>query len=123
MLNEEMTRTITAWNQDKILSPFLFSELSIWRDEVAPLEAELAAWIEKGVLFVEQGEQLRALQVERDALPGIKISDGDVWFIFPNAMISIEGICRFGAPGPIVKKNLRAWRDKFILETTADHNA
>ena len=90
------------------------SELNFYKRRMAELEKELAAWIEKGVLFVEQGEQLRTLQVERDALPGIKISDGDVWFIFPNAMISIDGICRFGAPGPIVKKNLRAWRDKAL---------
>ncbi len=49
--------------------------------------------------------------------PGIKVSDGDVWLIFPNTMISIEGICRFGAPGPIVKRNLRKWRDEIL------HNA
>ena len=44
----------------------------------------------------------------------IRISDGDVWLHFPNAAISIEGICNSRAPGPIVKRNLRAWRDKAL---------
>jgi hypothetical protein len=44
----------------------------------------------------------------------IRISDGTVWLHFPNAAISIESIYRFGGPGPIVKKNLRAWRDKVL---------
>lgn len=47
-------------------------------------------------------------------MPGVKISDGDVWLIFPDAMISIESICNSRAPGPIVKRNLRAWRDKAL---------
>ncbi len=44
----------------------------------------------------------------------VKVSDGDVWLVFPNATISIEGICKFGTLGPIVRNNLRAWRDKTL---------
>ncbi len=45
--------------------------------------------------------------------PSIKISDGDVWLIFPDTLISIEAICN-GSPGPIVQRNLRKWRDKIL---------
>ena len=44
----------------------------------------------------------------------VKVSDGDAWLVFPNAALSIEGICKFGAPGPIVKRNLREWRDAYL---------
>ena len=58
----------------------------------------------------------KALEARLSKIDGldVQISDGDVWLHFPDAAISIEGICRFGAPGPIVKKNLRAWRDKAL---------
>jgi len=59
-------------------------------------------------------DEVEALRRQMDELPGIKISDGDVWLIFPNVTISIEAICEGGARGPIVKKNLRAWRDKAL---------
>ena len=63
--------------------------------------------------------EVEILEQRVEGLPGVKISDGDVWLIFPNTMISIEGICRYGAPGPIVKRNLRAWRDKALAEEEA----
>ena len=47
--------------------------------------------------------------------PTIKIADDDVWLVFPNVTISIEGICKFGMPGPIVRQNLRKWRDEILL--------
>ncbi|KKK68677.1 hypothetical protein LCGC14_2941650 [marine sediment metagenome] len=68
-----------------------------------------AAWREA----IQRSEALEARLSKMDGLE-IRISDGDVWLHFPNAAISIEGICRFGAPGPIVKKNLRAWRDEAL---------
>lgn len=62
-------------------------------------------------------EKLRAELETLKERPAIKVSDGDVWLVFPDTMVSIEGICRMGAPGPIVKRNLRRWRES-ILETT-----
>lgn len=59
-------------------------------------------------------------KVPAEKYPQVKISDGDAWLIFPDAMISIEGICRFGAPGPIVKRNLRKWRDGVVSENGSD---
>ena len=50
--------------------------------------------------------------------PSVKVSDGDVWLVFPDALLSIEGICSFGAPGPIVKRNLRKWRDALLESVT-----
>ena len=55
-----------------------------------------------------------ALKREKEQKPDIKISDGDVWLVFPDVMLSIEGICKFGTPGPIVKRNLRKWRDALL---------
>ena len=64
------------------------------------------------------GKDYNALQRQVERLPGIKIADGTVWLVFPGAIISIDAI---GAGrGPIVKKNLRAWRDK-ILEGDDDN--
>lgn len=58
------------------------------------------------------------LQEENEALrkqnPKVQISDGDVWLHFPYASLSIEGICKFGMPGPIVRRNLRKWRDALL---------
>ena len=48
--------------------------------------------------------------------PSVKVSDGDVWLVFPNTLISIEGICSSGAPGPIVKRNLKQWRDALLTK-------
>ena len=62
-------------------------------------------------------EKLMHLLAECERRPSIKIADGTVWLVFPNAIISIDaiGVGR----GPIVKKNLRTWRDK-ILEAGSD---
>lgn len=57
------------------------------------------------------------MQNEIDVLrerPAIKMSDGDVWLVFPDATVSIEGICRSRGPGPIVKRNLRKWREGIL---------
>ncbi len=58
-----------------------------------------------------------ALQKQVEMLPGIKIADDTVWLVFPFATISIDAIGSLR--GPIVKKNLRAWRDT-ILEAGCD---
>lgn len=50
--------------------------------------------------------------------PSIKISDGDVWLVFPDAMISLDRIL-LSKPGPIVERNLRKWRDG-ILERKSE---
>lgn len=54
------------------------------------------------------------LEAELKLRPSVKLSDGDVWLVFPNATISIEGIIQSGRPGPIVTRNLRKWRDELI---------
>lgn len=59
----------------------------------------------------------KALEAKLEALERgltIKISDGDVFLVFPDTMISIEGMCRFGMLGPIVRQNLRTWRDEIL---------
>ena len=56
------------------------------------------------------------LEAENEQRPSIKVSDGDVWLVFPNAMISVEGICKFGQPGPIVRSQLRKWRDALLAK-------
>ena len=53
---------------------------------------------------------------ELEQRPSIKVSDEDVWLIFPSVMISIEGICKSGMPGPIVRRNLRRWRDDVLAK-------
>ena len=57
-------------------------------------------------------KEIEALQRQVEGLPGIKIADGTVWLVFPGAIISIDAI--MGGRGPIVKKNLRAWRDNTL---------
>ena len=54
------------------------------------------------------------LKQENEHRPAIKISDGDVWLLFPNVMLSIEGICKYKV-GPIVKRNLMKWRDALLM--------
>ena len=65
-------------------------------------------------LTMEQAKSRLNEYETRKERPSIKISDGDVWLVFPNTTISIEGICRFGTPGPIVKRNLREWREGIL---------
>ena len=48
--------------------------------------------------------------------PSIKVSDGDVWLVFPDASVSIEGLLTGGTRGPIVKKNIRKWRDALLTK-------
>ena len=84
----------------------------------AALKEKLSATQEFAKCGVENGnrqfEEIQALQRQVKRLPSIKIADGTVWLVFPNAMINIDSI---GARrGPIVKKNLRAWRDKILEE-------
>ena len=67
----------------------------------------------KKMTWKEAKRRLNEYEVQKDA-PSTKISDGDVWLIFPDAMLSIEGICSSGAPGPIVKRNLKKWRDALL---------
>ena len=86
-------------------------------------------WFISGIVRCTRGETLldtgeaearlngyAALKRENEQKPSIKMSDGDVWLVFPDAILSIEGICNFGAPGPIVKRNLRKWRDALLAE-------
>ncbi len=85
---------------------------------------KLSELIRKSVLnqYVDAEPVIRRWADEVAALEQrveIKISDGDVWLVFPDTMISIEGICRFGAPGPIVKRNLRRWRDEALAKEEA----
>jgi len=61
-------------------------------------------------------ERIAQLEAENERSPSIKVSDGDVWLVFPNAMISIEGICKFGRPGPIVRRQIREWRDSWLVK-------
>ncbi len=89
-----------------------------WADKAEQLEADNAALLELKVMHstlreIHKGWR-RKLQKQVEKLPDIKISDGDVWLVFPNAMITIEAICEGGARGPIVQKNIRAWRDKTL---------
>ena len=46
--------------------------------------------------------------------PAIKISDGDVWLVFPNALISIDGLCAGGVRGKITRHNIKKWRDALL---------
>lgn len=58
------------------------------------------------------------LEAELKLRPSVKLSDGDVWLIFPNATISIEGIIQSGRPGPIVTRNLRKWREGILKKAS-----
>lgn len=84
----------------------------IWADEVAQLENNYAEAV------TDYHDIRRKLQAEngvlRERSPKVQISDGDVWLHFPYASLSIEGICKFGVPGPIVRRNLRKWRDALL---------
>jgi len=64
----------------------------------------------------ELADEVTAIEARLSKMEGldVRISDGDVWLHFPDVAISIDGICRFVSLGPIVKKNLRAWRDKAL---------
>lgn len=83
--------------------------------ERTELEARDYLWekLPPRIAVLEADNTILPKQVER--LPEVKISDGDVWLIFADAMISIESICNSRAPGPIVRRNLRAWRDKALV--------
>ena len=59
-------------------------------------------------------EYIAQLEADLKRRPSIKLSDGDVWLVFPNATISIEGIIQSGRPGPIVTRNLRKWREGIL---------
>ena len=48
--------------------------------------------------------------------PDIKISDGDVWLVFPNASISIDGLCAGGVRGKITRHNIKKWRDALLTK-------
>ena len=63
-------------------------------------------------IFRAADSRIKELQRQMEILPSIKIADGTVWLVFPGAIISIDAI---GAGrGPIVKKNLRKWRDTLL---------
>lgn len=86
---------------------------------IAALEAVGAEAMDRYVDAAEKNDALYELEAENAALqnqlerlPSIKIADETVWLVFPGAIISIDAI---GAGrGTIVKKNLRAWRDKIL---------
>ena len=73
--------------------------------KIKELEARLAAHIEN------EGDEcpLCVCEAENERRPDVKVSDGDVWLVFPNATVSIEHICSHS--GPLVRSNLRKWRD------------
>lgn len=48
--------------------------------------------------------------------PAIKVSDGDVWLVFPNASISIGGLCAGGVRGKITRHNIKKWRDALLAQ-------
>ena len=78
------------------------------------LDAHLKRWEQDKPEMVEvEKSYFDWLEAEHSSefRPLVKVSDGDVWLIFPDAMVSIEGICKLGVPGEIVKRNLRKWRD------------
>lgn len=47
--------------------------------------------------------------------PKLRVVDGDVWLSFDDAaLISVEAI--IGGRGPVVKKNVRKWRDSVLAD-------
>lgn len=86
-------------------------------DKISQLEAEIESLQEcndrEAVIIDRHKAENEAL---REQKPTVQISDGDVWLHFPGASLTIEGICKFGQPGPIVRRNLRKWRDALLAK-------
>ena len=107
----KVSERIKGLAKRKIRPPAIWSCLRECSDEVEQLEDEIDRLYERSEDWQEFADTLID---ESDQRPSVKVSDGDVWLVFNDAMISIEGLCKSGTPGPIVRRSLRRWRDDIL---------
>ena len=60
---------------------------------------------------------VRKLEAIVERGPEIRIADGDVWLSFGKyAQVSVEALIEGRGRGPIVKKNMKKWRDDILAD-------
>ena len=118
IIEEEITNEVQSLLTERTQAHTLFDAAGVEHSGQTLVDrVRLALMDREDALEIAKQKVIRNRKLEAIAErgPKLKVVDGDLWLSFDDsALISVEAI--IGGRGPIVKKNVRKWKDRVIAE-------